>query len=1033
MVKRFPFMICFFLSGAAGLIYEVLWVRSLALTFGHTVWAITTVLVVFMGGLAIGSWLIGRTADRFRDPVRLYALLELGIGVYCLAAPTLLDLSRRAHLALVPFLGEGLLPRTATHFFLSCLVLLLPTTLMGGTVPAMAKVVISDPGTAGKRFGDLYGANTLGAALGVFVSGYWLLPAIGIKATNFLAATINIFIGGTLLLAGGLLRIDPHPGRPGKTQPVETDASPAVPERIILWTFFLTGATAMTFQIAWVRSLILVIGSSTYAFSAVLLSVLLGIALGSCLFARIRGTGPVLASGLLAGIAVSVFLLLPCFDRLPALFLFLFKGFTGNYIYIQFIQLLIVLLVVLVPTTLMGMTLPCLMGMVFRGDTAVGSDVGRYYAFNTAGAVIGSVLTGFLLIPGIGSQKTLAAGIAIEMFMSVAFVAIARPVFRRIAFFSAAFLVFGAFLFPAWNRAGMNLGVSIVPGNFRDMEGFLSVSKEWSKGLLYAREGISSTVAVFEGGDGKRWFTVNGKPDGGHGDMVTQVGLGVIPMLLHPRARRVGVLGLGTGATAGAVGLFEGVESIDVVELEPAMLEAAAFFDRDTWGILKDPRTRVVINDGRSFFESRKGMYDVIISEPSNPWISGISNLYTVDFFRSARESLADGGIFGMWVQCYAISRESYGMVLRTFLDVFPDATLWRAGPPGDTLIVGTRDGTGLPDIASIRSRLGGSPKLSAALGQGKALPLEPLLMKYRLGNDGMRRFAGPGPLNTDDLNRLEFAAPKALYLNDLTRIVWEVAAQEETSPPAFLKAAGAESEAFHRMAGEKHYLDGDIAMAFRELGKLPSMAPRGADKAGTATIPQSGILETFEGPTGVAFLPAAAGGLPETGDYDARARYKADLAWITRTSGVVRGAGRNGSAGLRLRGGKDVAVGYLVPVEVEPRTRYEVRYWLQGAAGGDNAAAGIDVMEYDRREDDRAQPTPGYNRKHLVAGDTPFYLVGVRRAGEYSFRFTTSERSALVRLFFFVEGGTGSSVVFDDISIRKIPSDAGREGSTEG
>jgi spermidine synthase len=1040
MVKRFPFMVCFFLSGAAGLIYEVLWTRSLALSFGHTVWAMTTVLVVFMGGLALGSFLFGGVADRIRSPVRLYALLELGIGVYCLGAPRLLDLSRQGHLALVPFLGEGLLPRTATQFFLSCLVLLLPTTLMGGTVPAMAKVFITGPGTAGKRFGDLYGANTLGAALGVFVAGYWLLPAIGLKATNLLAAAVNISIGGFLLLAGMRLKEGTVPQGPPETgnsgaSPRMDDGSRSggVPERIVLWAFFLTGGTAMVFQIAWVRSLVMVIGSSTYAYSAVLLSVLLGIALGSCLFARIRLSGPEMVSGLLAGIAVSVFLLFPCFDRLPALFLFLYKGFTGNYAYIQFIQLFIVLLVVLVPTTLMGMTLPCLMGMVVRGDTAVGSDVGRYYAFNTAGAITGSVLAGFLLIPGIGSQRTLVAGIALEMLLAVAFIVFARPVLRRIAFFSAALLVSGAFLFPAWDKAGMNLGVSVRPWNFREVEKFLSLRKDLSKGLLYAREGISSTVAVFEGVDGKRWFTVNGKPDGGHGDMMTQVGVGVIPMLFHPSARRVGVLGLGTGATAGAVGLFGGVDSIDIVELEPAMLEAAAFFDRDTWGILKDPRTRVVINDGRSFFESRKGMYDVIISEPSNPWISGISNLYTVDFIRKARESLARGGVFAMWVQAYAIPRESYGMVLRTFLEVFPDATLWKAGPPGDTLIVGMKDGTGLPDLASIRSRLGGNPKLSAALGHGKALPLDPLLMKYRLGADGMRRFAGPGPLNTDDLNRLEFVAPKALYLNDLTRIVWEIAAQEDTSPPAFMKAAGVESDAFRRMAGEKHYLDGDFAMAFRELEKLPSLAPRSVGGAGTSTIPDGGLLERFEGATGMAFLPATAGVRPEPVDYEAGVLYRTDLAWITRTSGVVRGAGRNGSAGLRLRGGKDVAVGYLAPIEVEPRTRYEVRYWIRGATGADNTAVGIDVMEYDRREGDGAQPTAEYNRAHLLFGDTPFYLVGVRQAGEYSFRFTTTERSALVRLFFFVEGGIGSSVAFDDISIRKIPSSARREGGTEG
>ncbi len=1031
-MRRLPIMVCFFLSGAAGLVYEVLWMRSLALSFGHTVWAVTTVLVVFMGGLALGSFFVGRFVDRFKDPVRLYALLELGIGVYCLAAPRLLELSRQAHAALVPALGEGLLSRTTTQFFLGALVLLLPTTLMGGTVPAMAKTFITDPGAAGEKFGDLYGANTLGAAIGAFAAGYWLLPVLGIRGTNLLAAAVNISIAGFLLTAGRFLGDAPETGHAGAAP--RTDAgpsSPAVPDRLLLWTFLLTGGASMIFQIAWVRSLILVIGSSTYAYSAVLVSVLLGIALGSCLFARIRLASRVGAHLLLAGIAASGFLLIPCFDLLPALFLLLFRGFLKNYAYIQFMQLLIVLLVVLLPATLMGMTLPCLVGMVVRDGASVGSDVGRYYAFNTAGAIIASVLAGFLLIPGIGTQKTLAAGIAIELFLAAAFLAVARPSLRGLAFPIAASLALGTFLYPGWNKAVMNLGVSIVPTSFKDMGHYSYITGEQSKGLLYAREGISSTVAVFDSPDGKRWFTVNGKPDGGRGDMTTQVRLGMIPLLLRTGARRVGVLGLGTGVTAGFAGHFEGVESIDVVELEPAVVEAAGYFERENGGVLKDRRTRIAINDGRSFFESRKGLYDVIVSEPSNPWISGVSNLYTVEFFGKIRESLSRGGIFGLWVQCYAISRESYGLILRTFLDVFPDATLWQVGT-GDTLIVGATDRTGVSDLASIKARLAGTPKLSAALAAEGPLTLEPLLTGFLLGADDMRRCAGPGPLNTDDLNRLEFDAPKALYGSEMARIFWDIASCKGDSLPPFMKAAGADNDEFHRKAGEKHYLDGDYAMAWWEFGRLPSLAPRRAGKAGAAKVLEGGIIETFDGQRSLTLIPATTADRPETWNYDAWVPYQAEIARITRTSGVVRGAGRDGGAGLLLRGGKDAPVGYLAPIEVEPQTTYEVRCWIRGVAG-DNTTAGIDVMEYDRREDDGAQPSIEFNREHLVTGSTPVYVTGVRGRSQYSFRFTTTGRSALIRLHFYVEGGIDGSVAFDDISIKRISTNSGREGTVGG
>jgi len=1021
-MKRSLLLACFFLSGAAGLVYEVVWTRILALSFGHTVWAVTTVLAVFMGGLAIGSVVLGRVADRSGNPSRLYGMLELGIGLYCLAGPYLLDLCRRVHLRALPVLGDTLPSKIGLQFLLGVLVLVVPTTLMGGTVPAMARAIIRDPRTAGRRFGLLYGVNTLGAALGAFAAGYGLLPAIGMKATNTIAAIVNIGIGALLLPSRGAPRdgAEPDPVAPGVPEGT-ADLPCAVPDRVLRWAFFLTGVVAMIFQIAWVRSLILVIGSSTYAYSAILVTFLLGIALGSFVFSRIRTVGPSLPPALLAGIAVSAFLLLPFFDALPALFLALFKGYAGNYAYIQLVQFLVVFPVILVPAVLMGITFPCLTGMAVREGIRIGKDVGRYYAFNTAGAILGSVLTGFLLMPWIGSQKAVATGIAVELVLAAWFLSRARPAWRSVLLPASVALGIGALAVPPWDRGVMNMSVSVYPDYPGKQADYRSRSRAWSDALLFEREGISTNVAVFGLRDGERWFTVNGKTDGGTGDMGPQVKLAMFPMLLHPGARRVGVLGLGTGVTAATAGLFEGVGSIDIVELEPAIVDASRFFRRENGDILSDPRTRLHIEDGRSFFASRRGAYDVIVSEPSNPWISGVSNLFTVEFFREIRESLAPGGIFGLWVQAHGISLESYRLIARTALEVFPEATLWLVSP-GDTLILGRNGGEWPRDVESLRARLRGNPRLSAAFGERGDVSLEPLLMSFLLGPREMGRFAGDGPLNTDDRNLLEFSAPRSLYRQELNRILWEVSQRREPVLPQFLSDPGADDGAFHLRAGERHNYEGNAAMALWELERLPSLAPSpGARKEpGPARLLEGGVMEDFEGAVKLPFLPAAGPVRPEDGDRESSLDWRADIAQLTRTGGLVRGMGRGGSAGLLLRGNRVSPSGYLVPLEVTPGAEYEVRCWIRSDAG-DGGTAGIAVSEYDSREDDGAQPSASFIGRHAVRGFTPVERRGAEGWRAVSCRFRVSPKTVLVRVFFFLDGKRGSSAAFDDIAVKRV------------
>jgi spermidine synthase len=1021
-MKRNLLLACFFLSGATGLVYEVLWARILGLSFGHTVWAVTTILAVFMGGLALGSWVFGRVADRVGDPVRLYALLELGTGLYCLAAPSLLDLGRQGQFALLPFLGDSLIARTALQFLVACLVLVVPTTLMGGTVPAVAKAVIAVPETAGKRFGIVYGTNTMGAAAGAFAAGYWLLPSIGITITNLLAAIANISIGAGLLLTLRAEREDAPPSLLPMAGTGESMNSPlAGDESLLRLAFFLSGGTAMIFQVAWVRSLILVIGSSTYAYSAILVTVLFGIALGSIFFSKVRSSGPALAGAILAGIAASVSLTLPFFDALPGLYLALFKGFSGNYAYIQFVQFLVVFPVILLPSVLMGMLLPCLTGMIAREGWSVAKEVGRFYAANTAGAIAGSVLAGFVLIPGVGAQKAFAAGIILEALMATVFLIKARPGWRVGVIPMFAGLSLAVLVWPAWDKGVMNLAVAVYPDSSGGPANYHTLRRMHSRKLLFAREGISSNVAVFGDKDGARWFTVNGKTDGGTGDMGTQVKLAMFPMLLSAEARRVAVIGLGTGVTAATTGLFEEVESIDVVELEPAVVEAAAYFERENGGILSDPRVRLHLDDGRSFFESRRGRYDVIISEPSNPWIHGVSNLYTVEFFRGVRENLAPGGLFGLWVQAHMISLESYRLIARTFMEVFPDATLWQVSP-GDTLFLGGTGSGGPRYAVALRSRLHTNPRLSTAFGEQGGLAEEPLVAGFLIGPQELRRFAGGGGLNSDDRNLLEFSAPRSVYRQEVNRILREVVRQRDPFLPPFLMEPEKESPVFHLRAGERHNYEGNVAMALWEFNRVPSLAPPPPVRMpkGPFRLLEGEIKVDFDGPVDLPFIPFAGSSRPEEGDEESTLDWQADIAHLTRTGGVIRSSGRGGSTGLLLRGIRTSPCGYFIPVEVGPANEYEVRCWMMSVARG-NGTAGVKVLEYDDREEDGAQPTAAFETTHFVRGSNPPNRRGGSGWTPVSFRFRTSPTTTLVRIFFFLDGARGDSGVFDDIALKRI------------
>jgi spermidine synthase len=765
--------VCFFLSGATGLLFQVLWVRMLGLVFGHTVFAITTVLAAFMGGLGLGSYLFGRIVDREQRVLRLYGLLEAAIGLCALATPLLFAGAERLYIMLNRAFHLSFYSFSFAQFVLIFLILLVPTTLMGATLPVLSRFFVREIRSLGNRVGLLYAVNTFGAVLGAALTGFYLIPMVGVTAALRMGAALNLGIGVLILVfekhLARLGSLSPVDEVPPKQRASESSAGNPEPARIgILLTvagFGLSGAASMIYEVAWTRALALVVGSSTYAFTTMLVAFLTGLALGSALFARaarrFRVT-PLSFALLQLGIGLPALLLLPLFEQMPELFLTGFR-FSFSPASIRTMQFLFSFAAMLVPTLFMGATFPCAAQIAARGTHRVGYDVGTVYSVNTAGAIGGTIVAGFLLIPLLGVHTTIKIAVALNLSVAAVLSLVSGKgwVHNTSAALSlAAFLPL--FVFREWDARVMSSGVSIYAPRFLPNLERASLQELLTPGeILFYKDGISSTVSV-QKSERTLILKVNGKADASTGaDMHTQLMLGHLPLLLHPAPQRVLVIGLGSGVTVGAVAQHP-VTEIDAIEIEPAVAEASRFFAKENRSALDDPRVRLTIADGRNFILSTNKRYDVIISEPSNPWIGGIGNLFSLEFYEIVAGRLARDGIICQWIHGYNLLPQDLRMVVKTLRAVFPHTTIWTASP-SDYLLIGSRVPVSL-DYERLEQRYKTLPTLREDLARiGLRSPLA-LVADFVLGEEDTARYAARARLNTDDLPLLEFSAPKSLY-----------------------------------------------------------------------------------------------------------------------------------------------------------------------------------------------------------------------------------------------------------------------------
>jgi spermidine synthase len=806
---------CFFLSGFSGLVNEVVWSRLFVYTIGCSHLSMAIVVSTFMGGLALGSWLGGPWADRSRNPLRLYGWLVGLTGILSGAVAPLLWLLDPA-LGVVYRLHDGDPGHplfTALQVLACAGTILAPTTLMGATMPALVRHATTRPGEVGARVGTLYAVNSLGAVAGTAAGGLVLIGGIGLGWTLALAALIDVAVGTFVVLvlsrratAPAALPVSPAaPVEPPRSRPAasrkEGPAGSAAPSagvpraiRIAVIAFGVSGFVDMCLQLAWTRALVHSIGNSTYAFSVIVGIFILGLAAGGWIAGRFadRLRDPITALGcVLVGIAIAAGATIPWLGMLPASLAWDLSHLEGQAA--GFSEFMVrgagsVAFAIFPSTLLMGMTFPLVGRIRSLAEPRVGRAVGTAYAANTLGSILGTAVTGFVLLPALGrTWMVLYLAVALGLVAGIA-VLVAAPARRRAARMSilgglTAVLLLSAYAtrpygiveeteeprlpwHPVIYARGAYYNLNLA-GRFPSAEDYArSMIEIWKP--LYYRDGAGSSVAVLEGRLRKAWtLSISGKPEasveeGFSFDLQTQLLVGHIPLIAHPAPRQVLVLGLGSGMTLGSMTLNPDVERIDLLELSPEVLETGrTYFRGVNRDALSNPKVNVILGDGRNHLTHTARKYDVIGSEPSNFWIAGLGNLFTREFYDAVRSRLNPGGVFCQWVYGYRIRVDAYKIALRTFLDAFPHVTIW-SNSMSDTFLLGSDEPIAI-DLDRM-ARLLDRKDIAAELWAIGITAPEDLFRYWRADGPTLRAWVGEGPVNSDLFPILEFRSPLGLY-----------------------------------------------------------------------------------------------------------------------------------------------------------------------------------------------------------------------------------------------------------------------------
>ncbi len=830
-----------FFSGACALVYQVAWLRELRLVFGASTAASAAVLGVFMGGLGVGGIVIGKRADRAKNPLELYANLELLVALSAALTPLLVWLARATYLALGGQSTLGIVGATVARLALGALVLIVPTTLMGGTMPAAARAVSSEDDPGRRAVSALYGVNTLGAVVGALAANFVMLEVFGTRLTLWMICLLNVLVGlvGRMLsrapvdeARGAVSTREPAPAptaeapavtkepdaaaatdsaeKPGPTEtepPAETVDSPtatADPEAPAVaakpaaepaaapsqpepggtsevlppeLSWFPSAAAAVVgfafllMELVWYRMLAPLLGGSSYTFGLILAVALFGIGVGGALYSFGKAVPTLRGFALTCGLE-ALFIALPfaAGDRV-ALFALAIRplrilGFGGSVLSWG----IVCSLVIFPAAVVSGAQFPLVIGLFGKGGKDIGRQIGVAYLANTLGAIAGSLSGGFGLLPALtapGCWKLVIALLAssglVALFLSARYEG--KKGFVYVGGLASVALAFATFAAEgptvAWRHtpigAGRADGLLATP-NPNAIEAW---RREIRLSIVWDADGRESAVAL-NGASGYT-FVVNGKADGNiFADAPTQVMSGLLGALIHPNPKRAMVIGLGTGSTSGWLGSIPSMERVDVSELEPAILRVARDCGPLNNNVLDNPKVHVSLGDAREFLLTTRERYDVVFSEPSNPYRAGISSLYTQDYYRAVQERLADDGVFVQWMQSYEVEAEAFHTVVATLRSVFGNVTVWES-MPGDFLMVARRADPGPLDTAAIGKRLQEEPYLTASRYVWGGSSVEVFLSHFIARDELAKALLQQSRVNRDDQNILEFSYARSV------------------------------------------------------------------------------------------------------------------------------------------------------------------------------------------------------------------------------------------------------------------------------
>ena len=786
----------FALSGFTGLVYESVWSHYLKLLLGSAAFAQSFVLAVFMGGMALGAWLASRRSDRWRNLLVAYGWVEALIGLAALgfhAAYTTLAALALEHL--IPALGSPAAIEAAKYAL--CALLIAPQSiLLGMTFPLMAGAVIrrhphdADGGPAGgRRLAMLYFSNCIGAAAGALAAAFWLFGWLGLPGTLQFAGALNLALAAVVLALarGGEAR--PAPELAGAA------ASPGAPlMRLLLAAAFVTGAASFVYEIAWIRMLSLVLGSSFQAFELMLSAFITGLALGGLWMRRRidRLANPMRFAGLVQlamGLAAlgTIFLYQRSFDWMAWALRVLQRTEESYPLYLLFSHG-VAFAVMLPATFLAGMTLPLFTHLLLRGGHGERA-IGQVYAANTLGAIAGVLVAVHVLVPESGLKVTLVVGAALDIVLGAWLLRWSGAVAQRTEAFAA--LVLGLLAATATARAAALAPERLASGVFRYGQA------EQSSEVLYYRDGKTASVAVLAAPSGARTISTNGKPDAAiqmnpalprTEDEYTMTLLGALPLLARPGAQRVANIGFGSGLTAETVLAHDAVQALDIIEIEPAMAAGAYAFHPRVNQLFRDRRVRVHFEDAKSYFARHGGRYDVIVSEPSNPWVNGVASLFTAEFYRDTARYLARDGLFVQWLHFYELDDRLLGSMFAAVDTAFADYDVYQVSA-GDLVVLAVREGrvplpgelpVAQPALRELLARIGITRRehvLARRLGGKQALA--PLFAQFA------------PPVNSDFHPVMQLEAPRARYLQHRAEALVDLA----TAPlPVLEMLAGVEA-----------------------------------------------------------------------------------------------------------------------------------------------------------------------------------------------------------------------------------------------